>query len=81
LERVFLEKMPVIRVEPEVSRALSDLKTELSKPGTASAKLKLTLPIIPLIASYEVTFETAGLMSQAWRNIKAAIAKSPPNPS
>jgi len=51
-------------------KAIDDLKAELSKPGNASAKLKLNLPIIPLIASYEITFETAGLMGIAWKRVK-----------
>jgi hypothetical protein len=60
--------------------ALHSLKEELSREGSASAKLKLTLPIIPLIASYEITLETARLMMRAWGGIKSllrASAKAP----
>ena len=61
--------------------ALEILKEELSKEGSASAKLKLTLPIIPLIASYEVTLETARLMTRAWRGIKSLLRASANAPS
>ena len=53
----------------------------LSIGQTASAKLKLSLPIIPMIASYEVTLDTEGLMMSAWRGIKAMFAKLAANPT
>jgi CheY-like chemotaxis protein len=62
------------------ARALKDLIAQLSKPGTASAKLKLTLPLIPLIASYEITLETAGLMMRAWSGVKILFARAAANP-
>jgi hypothetical protein len=65
---------------PKEAAALQRLKEELSKPGVASAKLKLTLPIIPLIASYELTLETAGLMMTAWRGVKSAFVRASANP-
>lgn len=66
--------------EAEAHR-IADLKEKLSRSGTASAKLKLSLPIIPMIASYEVTLDTEGLMMSAWRGIKAMFAKLAANPT
>lgn len=43
----------------------------LSKP--ASAKLKVALPLIPAIASYELEMETEGAMFKAWKSIKKLV--------
>ncbi|AFY40632.1 hypothetical protein Lepto7376_4534 [[Leptolyngbya] sp. PCC 7376] len=48
----------------EIRRLLEDL----TQP--ASAKLKVALPLIPAIASYEIEMETSGLMNKAWESIK-----------
>lgn len=44
------------------------LLEDFTKP--ASAKLKVAIPLIPAIASYEVEMETEGLMSGAWKSIR-----------
>jgi hypothetical protein len=67
--------------DPSGARLVSDLREKLARPDTASAKLKLTLPIIPLIASYEITLDTSGLMMSAWRSVKAMFANISANPT
>lgn len=52
----------------EMVRLLGEIKSELSEPKeAASAKLKVSLPLIPTICSYEMEIETAGLMKRIWR--------------
>ena len=56
----------------ELTRLLSYGREKLQEPGkAAAAKLKVTLPIIPLIASYEMELDTENLLTQAWRGVKA----------
>jgi hypothetical protein len=52
----------------EMVRLLGEIRDKLSEPeAAASNKLKISLPIIPAICSYEVEIETAGLMKKVWR--------------
>lgn len=51
----------------EMVRLLSDIRDKLSEPSkSASAKLKINLPIIPLIASYEMELDTEGVLTGVW---------------
>jgi hypothetical protein len=55
----------------EMVRLLGEIKAKLSEPkGSASAKLKISLPLIPAICSYEMEVETAGLMKKVWRRAR-----------
>jgi antirestriction protein ArdC len=55
----------------ELKSLLLDIQQKLDEPGkTAAAKLKVVLPIIPLIASYELELDTEGLMFQVWQRLK-----------
>jgi len=55
----------------EMIRLLLEIKTKLENPGkTAAAKLKIALPIIPLIASYEMELDTENAITQIWRTIR-----------
>jgi hypothetical protein len=56
----------------EMLRLLGEIKNKLSEPKeTASAKLKVSLPLIPTIISYEMEVETVGLMKNVWLKSKA----------
>ncbi len=56
---------------PEMVRLLSEIRDKLDAPGkSASAKLKLSLPIIPLISSYEIELDTARVVTGAWRTTR-----------
>jgi hypothetical protein len=56
----------------EVKQLLTEVRKKLDDPGkAAAAKLKVTLPIIPLIASYEMEIDTEGFLTQAWRGLKS----------
>jgi hypothetical protein len=66
-----IELIPATTYPPELIPLLQDLQSKLAEPDRiASAKLKVALPLIPAIASYEFELETEGLMSQAWKSIK-----------
>jgi len=52
----------------ELLRLLGEIQAKLSEPKeTGSAKLKVSLPLNPMICSYEMEVETAGLMKNVWR--------------
>jgi len=72
VQRAFtrIEQLPAPLPE-DLTRLLTEVRDKLNEPGkTAAAKLKVTLPIIPLIASYEMELDTENLLTNAWRGIR-----------
>ena len=66
-----IEQLPAAPPD-EVKQLLADVRKKLDDPGkAAAAKLKVTLPIIPLIVSYEMELDTEGFLTQAWRGLKS----------
>jgi hypothetical protein len=60
----------------ELIPLLQDIRAELEEQNkAASAKLKVVLPLIPMIASYELEIETEGLMYKAWKSIKRLVRR------
>lgn len=71
-----LEANPKGASSDELLGLIKQLKEGLQQaPNSASAKLKLTLPIIPLIASYDIELQTGGLAMKAWKNIRAYLTR------
>jgi hypothetical protein len=71
-----IELIPANTYPPELIPLLQDLQAKLAEPDKiASAKLKVALPLIPAIASYEFELATEGLMSQAWKSIKRLVRR------
>jgi hypothetical protein len=71
-----IELISVTSYPPELIPLLKDIKAKLAAlDKVASAKLKVSLPLIPAIASYEFELETEGLMSQAWKSIKGLVRR------
>ena len=71
-----IERIQVPSYPPELVSLLQDIRTRLDEPEkTASAKLKLVLPLIPMIASYELEMDTEGFMSNTWRSIRRLLGK------
>ncbi len=61
---------------PEIISLLQEIKADLNNSSkTASAKLKVTLPLIPMIASYELEADTEGLVYEAWKFIKRIVGR------
>lgn len=67
-----VQSLPDPNRPEEISRLLVDIQRKLDEPGkVAAAKLKVSLPIIPLIASYEMEIDTEGMLVTAWRRVKS----------
>jgi hypothetical protein len=55
---------------------LKELHKILNYSGkTAQAKLKLSLPIIPLLASYELEMDTEAFLVEVWSAIKSMVRR------
>jgi hypothetical protein len=71
-----IERIPQTEYPPELISLLQEIRTKLDTGDkTASAKLKVALPLIPGIASYEVEMDTEPLMYQAWKSIIARVRR------
>jgi hypothetical protein len=53
---------PSVQQHQELVKLLNDIKAELNKPAPAAGKLKVTIPILPEILSYEMELDTEGLL-------------------
>ena len=63
-----------IRSYPGNAAALEELNQllkELQTGKAASAKLKITLPIVPLLVHYEMELDTESTLNQLWRKTRA----------
>jgi len=67
-----MERIPqTAEYPPQLIRLLQDIRAKLDEGDkAASAKLKVTLPLIPLLASYELEMDTEGVMYKTWKAIK-----------
>jgi hypothetical protein len=71
-----IEQIPSSTYPSELISLLQEIRDKLDKPDkAASAKLKVVIPLIPAIASYELEMETEGLMYQAWKKIKGIVRR------
>jgi len=60
----------------EMLRLLKDLREKLDEPGkAAAAKLKVALPIIPQIVSYEMELDVESFMAQVWHRVRDFFSK------
>ena len=67
-----VESLPDSNRPDEITKALAEIKQKLDEPGkVAAARLKVSLPIIPLIASYEMEMNTEASLTVLWRRIKS----------
>ena len=71
-----IEQIPSITYPSELISLLQEIRDKLDEQDkAASAKLKVVLPLIPAIASYELEMETEGLMYRTWKAIKKMVRK------
>jgi hypothetical protein len=71
-----IERISSTSYPPELMSLLQDIRAKLEeKDRVASAKLKVVLPLIPAIASYELEMDTEGLMYQTWKAIKGLVRR------
>ena len=68
-----IEQIPSSNYPSELISLLQEIRNKLDENNTASAKLKVVIPLIPAIASYELEMETEGLMYSAWEKIKGVV--------
>ena len=60
----------------ELISLLQEIRDKLDEQDkAASAKLKVVVPLIPAIASYELEMETEGLMYKAWKKLKRVVRR------
>jgi hypothetical protein len=58
---------PSANAPPEMLRLLEEIKRKLSEPKeAAAAKLKVSLPLIPMICSYEIEVDTVRAVTNVW---------------
>jgi len=66
-----IERIPQTEYPLQLIPLLQDIRAKLNEGDkAASAKLKVTLPLIPLLASYELEMDTEGVMYKTWKAIK-----------
>jgi hypothetical protein len=57
-------------------RLLCQIKEKLDEPGkSATAKLKIALPIVPLLASYELEMDTENFITKVWRKAQVFLER------
>jgi hypothetical protein len=67
-----VQSLPDPNRPEEITRLLTDIRRKLDDPSkVAAAKLKVTLPIVPLILSYEMEMDTEGVLVSVWRRMKS----------
>ena len=67
-----IEVLPAETYPSEMLELLREIKQKLDEPGkTAAAKLKVALPIIPMLASYELEMDTEATFIRVWQRIKS----------
>lgn len=73
---VSIESIPITEYPTELVPLLHELRAKLDEGDkVASAKLKVALPLIPAIASYELEMDTEGFMYKAWKLIKRLVRR------
>ncbi|NET40121.1 MAG: hypothetical protein F6K19_50650 [Cyanothece sp. SIO1E1] len=71
-----IERTPADEWPSELVLLLQDIRAKLTDADKAtSARLKVSLPLIPAIASYELEMETEGFMYRVWKSIKRLFRK------
>ncbi len=71
-----IERIPAVEYPPQLLSLLQDIRAKLEESDkAASAKLKVSLPLIPAIASYELEMDTEGFMYKTWKAIKKLVRR------
>jgi hypothetical protein len=72
----FIERIPNSEYPPELLLLLQEIRAKLDDlDRSASAKLKVSLPLIPMIASYELEMDTEGVMYKTWKSIARFLGR------
>lgn len=74
-----LEQVSAAEYPPEMLALWQEIRAKLDiLDSSASAKFKVTIPLIPAIASYELEMDTEGVMYKTWKSIKGGIRRLNP---
>ena len=74
-----LEQGSFAEYPPEMFALLQEIRASLDGlERSASAKLKVAIPLIPTIASYELEMDTEGVMSKTWKPLRGLIRRLHP---
>lgn len=66
----------------DVREKLEEITALLDKPGrSASAKLKILLPIVPFLLVYELELDTENTLKDVWRSVKKLFKSSATTPN
>ena len=74
-----LEQGSFAEYPPEMFALLQEIRARLDGlERSASAKLKVAIPLIPTIASYELEMDTEGVMYKTWKPLRGLIRRLHP---
>ena len=74
-----LEQGSFAEYPPEMFALLQEIRARLDGlERSASAKLKVAIPLIPAIASYELEMDTEGVMYKTWKPLRGLIRRLHP---
>jgi hypothetical protein len=74
-----LEQGSFAEYPPEMFALLQEIRASLDGlERSASAKLKVAIPLIPTIASYELEMDTEGVMYKTWKPLRGLIRRLHP---
>lgn len=84
-ESIVAELVDVVENEPvglstEITEQLALIKQEIQDQNkSATAKLKVTLPILPLLANYELDLDTENFLGEVWSKVRGLLKKKANN--
>jgi ribosomal protein L29 len=71
-----LESQPTVQSNAELVKLLTEIKTELTKPGIpGSGKLKAAIPLLPGFLAYELELDTEGLLRRLFPTFAKLVGK------
>ncbi|MEM6838610.1 MAG: hypothetical protein AAF609_17365 [Cyanobacteria bacterium P01_C01_bin.120] len=71
-----IERVDPVEYPPGMLDLLLDIRQKLDDlDSAAAAKLKVAIPIVPMLASYELEMDTENTLSQLWRSVRKRLKR------
>jgi hypothetical protein len=71
----------LVKYEPSIQVQLDSIRQELRDLNkSATAKLKVALPIVPTLVSYELDLDTENFLTEIWGKIRGLLGRKAANP-
>ncbi|MEM1307951.1 MAG: hypothetical protein AAGF98_00365 [Cyanobacteria bacterium P01_H01_bin.153] len=71
-----IEQVPPVEYPPGMIELLLEIRNKLDElDSAAAAKLKVAIPIVPMLASYELEMDTENTLSQIWRSLRKRLQR------